>query len=147
MGAMALTIGVLLAGCSDENNEEHSGEKETPVEEVYEVSQESAFDAVVSYIGMIYFNEGTYEEFTQLYVDPDKAPKESTFDNFRKISKPEERFGSTDLASFKENLKVEEVDENSAIVYYVMKESDTKEQAVQTWEMALKDEKWYLAGE
>lgn len=147
IGAIALTICVLVAGCSDDKLEEQDVQKEIPDKDVYEVSQESAFDAVVSYIGMIYFNESSYEEFTKLYMDSAKAPKESTFENFRKISKPEERFGSTDLASFKENLKVEKIDENSSIVYYVMNSLDNKEQAVQTWKIALKDAKWYLVGE
>lgn len=146
IGIALLSTSILLGACSNDTTEKKIDETKE-VEKVFEASQTSAYDAVVSYTGMIYFGEGSYKEFTQLYADPTQAPSESTFENFRSISKPAERFGATDLASFKENLKVEEVDETNAAVYNIMNKEDEIEAATQKWNIVLKDDKWYLAAE
>lgn len=143
---LAILIGTLaLTGCGDKQVEEPIEEVKGPIEvEKVEVEDER-LDLIQDYLTMLYYRNDAYDDYVALYADPEDAVGEDTFESFRQGSSLENSFGTEDIGTIMETMKVEETSDTEATVYWVEGEDQTLEDAKQSWKVVKVGEDWKLA--
>ncbi len=95
---------------------------------------------VQSYVDVIYFENGTFEEFIELYANEKDAPTEEQLEQFISITNARTAFKTEDLNEVMQNMRVEILDEDNAVVYWEYENTSN-----QKWELVKIDEEWKLA--
>ena len=132
LGAIVLTTLLMLVGCSGG----------------FKVKTGTPLETAETFMNVYYFDEGTYEDYKQLYVDQDKVKSEDEFTKYREENKPSDTFGEAKIETVKDALphfKLKEIDENNAKVYFV---EDVNDEAFKTakfyWILEKQDDKWLM---
>ena len=137
-----LVLVLALGACSGDK------EKEEPTKEEPKNEEASAQIAVVEkFIEIAYFDEGTYEDFTALYADPEKANTEEEFNEFRKSNEPKDVFpvDSDSAKDVSKHLVAKLIDETNADVYWLEDvKKDKKEDAESVWSVTKIEDEWKI---
>lgn len=132
-----LVLVLALGACSGDKA------KEEPKNE--EASEQIA--VVEEFINIAYFDEGSYEDFTALYADPEKANTEEEFNEFRKSNEPKDVFpvDSDSAKDVSKHLVAKLIDETNADVYWLEDvKKDKKEDAESVWSVTKIEDDWKI---
>ncbi|WMJ80785.1 hypothetical protein RBU49_00645 [Clostridium sp. MB40-C1] len=106
----------------------------------------TALEPVETLIKTLYFNKGNYKDYKAIFTNPNNAFNEDQFKKFReKPDKTAFKYGANSLEDIVKHMKLENVNETSAVVYYVEDVNKTdKSKALMQWKVEKRDGKWLL---
>lgn len=106
----------------------------------------TALEPVNKLVNILYFNNGTYEEYKGVFTNPNNAFTKEKFNQFRKNpDKSSFKYGATSAEEVMKHMKAGIEDSNLVTVYYLEDPEKTKEaDAAMQWKVENKDGKWLL---
>lgn len=97
-------------------------------------------------ISTLYYNQGSYNEYKSLFIQPNKALKEDSFNNVRKYTKVGDyfKYDSDNIKSLMKHMVVVK-NNDQAVVYYV-KDTNSQEElkTAKSWALQYVDGKWKI---
>ncbi|WP_456273187.1 hypothetical protein [Bacillus sp. AK031] len=138
-----MCLGIILSGCKEEDKIT----EQLKSEEEFNIDTSSPIKTLESFISIYHFDKGTYNNYENLFAGKEKIREEGEFKEFRESTKPEDVFstGSKSIDETLSHIKVAEIDENNAKVYWVENaQEDEEEKAKFYWLVTKKDGKWLL---
>lgn len=149
---LAATLTLTACGGGNEDVNKDTPPEEQEVEEVkgpIEVEkvevEDERLDLIQDYLTILYYRNDAYDDYVALYSNEEDAVGEDTFESFRQGSSLENSFGTEDIRTIMETMKVEETSDTEATVYWVEEEDQGLEEAKQSWKVVKQDDEWKLA--
>lgn len=108
--------------------------------------EKSALEPVNKLISTLYFNKGSYEDYKNLFTNPQFAFNEDQFNSFRKNpDKTSFKYGNNSTEEIMQHMKAVPEDANLVTVYYLEDVDKTEiSKALLQWRVENKDGKWLL---
>ena len=150
--AAGLSVALLLGACSD--SPEEAKQEETKQEELTLLEQEkenkeaeAQKKVVETFLATVYYGEGDYSSYQELYANPEQANTMEEFEEARKAIKVEEEFpeDTQSVDRLSRHLVAVSTAENTAEVYWVKDvDKDKKSDAVIVWSLIDMNGHWKL---
>lgn len=128
-----------------EQTQEEPEEVKEPIEVEKVETEDERLALIQDYLTMLYYRNDAYDDYVELYANEEDAVGEDTFDSFRQGSSLENSFGTEDIGTIMETMKVEETSDTEATVYWVEEENQGLEEAKQSWKVVKQEDEWKLA--
>lgn len=122
---IALWTLVFISACGSAKSE-YAGTPLEPVEKL---------------VSILLFDQGTYEQYTALYADKNKAMPREAFDSYRSSNEPKGIKSPADMMKY---MQVVQKDENNADIYWIPDLKDEKSKSKIYGSVIKKDDKWLL---
>ncbi len=106
-------------------------------------SEDEAKNTIKKLVSVLYFKNGSYDDYKVLFTDSEKAMNETKFNEFRKshTAKDKFKYDPESVESIMKHMKTVKTDKDIT-VYYLEDISDTKEmQSAIKWILVEKDNK------
>lgn len=106
----------------------------------------TALEPVDKLVRILYFNEGKYKDYKEMFTKPENAFTEEQFNEFRKNpDKSSFKYGAASPEEVIKHMKAGIESSNLVTVYYLEDPVKTKEtDAAMQWKVENKDGKWLL---
>lgn len=106
----------------------------------------TALEPVDKLVRVLYFNEGKYKDYKDVFTKPENAFSEDQFNEFRKNpDKSSFKYGAASPEEVIKHMKAGIENSNLVTVYYLENPEKTKEaDAAMQWTVENKDGKWLL---
>lgn len=106
----------------------------------------TALEPVDKLVRVLYFNEGKYEDYKEVFTKSENTFSEEQFNEFRKNpDKSSFKYGAASPEEVMKHIKAGIEDSNLVTVYYLEDPEKTEESdAAMQWKVENKDGKWLL---
>ncbi len=138
-----------VAGCGTEQVAEPDTEPAEEIEEIIpvEIKTGHPMDTLETFVRVNYFNEGSYDDYKELFLESSSIKSEQDFREYRRSTEPEDIFpvGYESVEQLMKHMRKIEIDESTTEIYYVEDpEQEGIEGAQFFWILEETDEQWLL---
>ncbi|EQB88389.1 uncharacterized membrane protein YciS (DUF1049 family) [Clostridium punense] len=121
--------------------EKKQEQEKAAIENAKSVDEKVAEDTVKKLIDIVYFKQGTYEEYKSLFSLPDRVASKEKFEEARSKSSVVEKFGK-EYENSEEIVKNFKVEKKDSITTVFFKSEDGEKES--TWQVIEKDSKYLI---